>query len=64
MLELAWKGTRPIPMPDGTTRTFIQDHDTVIIRGWAEKEGLRVGFGEAVVTILPVNESLANRYLK
>jgi fumarylacetoacetase len=64
MLELAWKGTRPISMPDGTSRTFIQDHDTVIIRGWAEKEGLRIGFGEAVVTILPVNESYANPYLK
>jgi fumarylacetoacetase len=51
-------------MPDGTSRTFIQDHDTVIIRGWAEKEGLRIGFGEAVVTILPVNESYANPYLK
>ncbi len=53
MLELTWKGTRPIRMPDGTDRSFIHDGDTVIIRGWAEKEGLRIGFGEARTTILP-----------
>ncbi|MBK8491500.1 MAG: fumarylacetoacetase [Saprospirales bacterium] len=53
MLELAWKGTRPIEMPDGSRRTFIQDGDSVILRGWAEKEGLRIGFGEATGRVLP-----------
>jgi fumarylacetoacetase len=53
MLEIAWKGTRPVAMPDGSQRSFIRDHDTVIIRGWCEKDGLRIGFGEATTKILP-----------
>ena len=53
MLELAWKGTRPIDMPDGSTRAFIQDGDTVIVKGFAEKDGLRIGFGEAKGEVLP-----------
>lgn len=46
MLELSWKGTKPIQMPDGTTRTFLQDGDTCIMRAYCEKDGIRVGFGE------------------
>ena len=53
MLEIAWKGTKPIRMPDGTERKFLHDGDTVIMRGWAEKNGLRIGFGEATTVILP-----------
>lgn len=53
MLELAWKGTKPLKMKNGTTRTFLQDYDTVIVRGFCEKDGIRVGFGEARGTILP-----------
>jgi fumarylacetoacetase len=53
MLELAWKGTKPIPMPDGTTRSFLQDGDTVTMRGFAEKDGIRIGFGEVKAEILP-----------
>lgn len=53
MLELAWKGTKPIHLPDGTKRTFIEDHDTVIMKAYAEKNGVRIGFGEAVTKILP-----------
>lgn len=53
MLELAWKGTRPLKMPDGTERKFIHDNDTVIIRGYAEKNGLRIGFGEVRTKVLP-----------
>lgn len=53
MLELAWNGANPVRLPDGTERTFIHDHDTVIIRGYAEKDGVRIGFGEATTTILP-----------
>ena len=52
MLEIAWKGTKPVQMPDGTERKFINDGDTVILRGWCEKEGIRVGFGEAAGTIV------------
>jgi fumarylacetoacetase len=46
MLEIAWKGTKPVTMADGTERKFISDGDTVVMRGWAEKDGIRVGFGE------------------
>ena len=53
MLELSWKGTRPIKMPDGSERRFIQDHDTVIMRGHAEQKGLKIGFGEVETKILP-----------
>lgn len=53
MLELAWKGTQPITLEDGSTRTFLLDGDTVIIKGWAQQESLRIGFGEARGKILP-----------
>jgi len=53
MMELAWKGTKPLTMNDGSKRTFIEDGDTVIMRGFAEKEGKRVGFGEVSTKILP-----------
>ena len=55
MLELAWKGTKPIVMPDGSERKFIADHDTVIMRGYAEKEGIRVGFGDVHAKVLPAD---------
>lgn len=53
MLELAWKGTKPLKMKDGTERKFIQDGDTVIMRGHCEKDGVRIGFGEVSGKILP-----------
>jgi fumarylacetoacetase len=53
MLELTWKGTKPVKMPDGTERKFIHDGDTIVMRGWAEKDGLRIGFGEVCTTVLP-----------
>lgn len=53
MLELAWSGTKPLKLSDGTERKFIEDNDTVIMRGWCEKDGKRVGFGEVLGKILP-----------
>lgn len=53
MLELAWKGTKPLKMADGSERKFIQDNDTVIMRGHCENEGVRIGFGEVKAKILP-----------
>lgn len=53
MLEIAWKGTRPVKMPDGSQRVFIHDNDTVIMRGYCIKDDLRIGFGEAATRILP-----------
>ena len=55
MLELAWKGTKPIKLSDGTERKFIQDGDTVIMRGYTEKDGVRIGFGEVKSKVLPAN---------
>jgi len=40
-------------MPDGTERRFINDNDTVTMRGYSEKDGVRVGFGEVVGKLLP-----------
>ena len=54
MLEISWKGTKPFKMSDGTERKFINDHDTVIMRGYAEKDGVRIGFGEVTTKLLPV----------
>jgi fumarylacetoacetase len=53
MLEIAWAGSKPVEMKDGTTRVFINDMDTVTMRGFAEKGGKRVGFGEVRTQVLP-----------
>ncbi len=53
LLELAWKGTKPLQMKDGTTRTFLQDGDTIVMRAYAQHEHYRIGFGEARGKILP-----------
>ena len=53
MLELAWKGTRPLKLEDGSERIFIEDGDTVKMKGAAEKDGIRVGFGELSTMVLP-----------
>jgi len=53
MLELSWNGQKPLTMPDGTERKFIEDGDTVIIKGLAEKDGVRIGFGECKGKVLP-----------
>jgi fumarylacetoacetase len=45
MLELTWRGTEPLQMPDGTTRKFINDGDTVVMKAYAENENVRIGFG-------------------
>lgn len=53
LLELTWGGKNPITLPDGSTRTFLEDGDTIVIRGFAEKNGIRVDFGEVKTTVLP-----------
>jgi len=45
MLEIAWKGTKPFSMTDGSSRTFIENGDTVALKGFAQKDGIRIGFG-------------------
>ncbi len=53
MLELAWKGTKPLKLSDGTERKFLLDNDTVIMRAHCEKNNLRIGFGEVTGKVLP-----------
>jgi fumarylacetoacetase len=53
MLELSWNGQKPITLGDGSSRTFIDDGDTVAIRGYAQRDGVRIGFGECRGTIMP-----------
>jgi fumarylacetoacetase len=53
MLELTWRGTKPIQMPDGSERKFINDYDTVIMKGYALKGDIKVGFGEVKAMVLP-----------
>jgi len=53
MLELTWRGTKPIKLPNGDERKFLVDGDTVIIKGWCQAEKYRVGFGEVKCKILP-----------
>jgi fumarylacetoacetase len=55
MLELAWQGTKPLTLQDGSTRVFIKDNDTVTMRGYAEKDGVRVGFGAVSGKVLPAH---------
>ena len=52
MLELSWKGTKPLKLNDGTERKFINDNDTVIMKGYCQKDGVRIGFGEAKGKVL------------
>ncbi|XP_056427521.1 fumarylacetoacetase [Hyla sarda] len=53
MLELSWRGSKPIDLGNGHTRTFLRDGDTVVLRGYCQGEGYRVGFGECSGTIEP-----------
>lgn len=53
MLELSWGGSKSIKLNGGGQRKFIEDGDTVTMRGYAEKDNRRVGFGEVSATILP-----------
>ena len=54
LLELTAGGKQSIGLSNGETRIFIEDGDTVVMRGWAERDGLpRIGFGEVAGTVLP-----------
>jgi fumarylacetoacetase len=57
MLELSWRGAREIPLAntkkENNKRKFLQDGDTVIMTGYAQGDGYRVGFGEVVGKVLP-----------
>ncbi len=52
LLELTWGGKEPIKLADGSTRTFLEDGDTVTLRGFCQGEGYRIGLGECVGEII------------
>ncbi len=56
MLELTWKGQNPIKLNDGSERKFINDNDSVIMRGYAKNDKIRIGFGECIGKVLPTKE--------
>ena len=53
MLELTWRGSQPLALPNGESRKFLQDGDRVTLTGWAQGDGYRVGFGEVSARLLP-----------
>ncbi|UOB17632.1 fumarylacetoacetase [Abyssalbus ytuae] len=58
MLELTWKGEKPIKMKDGSSRTFIEDGDTVTLRGYCKNDSVRIGFGEVYNKLLPSSKKI------
>ena len=55
LLELTWRGSEPLKFSNGEERKFLQDGDTLIISGFCEKDGVRIGFGEVSGKILPAH---------
>jgi fumarylacetoacetase len=53
LLELTWRGTKPLLLPDGHQRRFLEDDDRVTMTAWCEGDGYRVGFGEVTGVVLP-----------
>jgi len=53
LLELTWRGTEPIQLPGGEERKFLEDGDALILTGWCQGNGYRVGFGECRGKVLP-----------
>ncbi|MGO3182215.1 MAG: fumarylacetoacetase [Aequorivita sp.] len=53
MLELTWRGENPIKLSDGSERKFINDNDTVILKGFCKNDNVRIGFGECRSKLLP-----------
>ena len=57
LIELTWRGAEPLTLADGSTRTFLEDDDTVTLRGWCGGDDRpRIGFGEATGTIVATPE--------
>jgi len=53
LLEISWNGTEPVELQGGGKRSFLEDGDSLVMRGWCQGDGYRVGFGEVEGTILP-----------
>ncbi|MCA1478977.1 fumarylacetoacetase [Bradyrhizobium sp. NBAIM08] len=52
LLEISWNGTEPVELPGGARRSFLEDGDSLVMRGWCQGNGYRVGFGEVEGTIV------------
>ena len=52
LLEISWNGTEPVELAAGVKRTFLEDGDSLVMRGWCQGDGFRVGFGEVEGTIV------------
>jgi fumarylacetoacetase len=53
MLELTWGGKNPIKLSNGAERKFIEDNDTVTMKGYCQNSQVRIGFGEVSTKLLP-----------
>ena len=53
LLEISWNGAEPIELASGIVRTFLEDGDSLVMRGWCQGDGYRIGFGEVEGMILP-----------
>jgi fumarylacetoacetase len=53
LLEISWNGAEPVELPGSVKRTFLEDGDQLVMRGWCQGDGYRVGFGEVEGTIMP-----------
>ena len=58
MLELSWKGTKPVKLNNGQERKFINDGDTVMLTGYGQGDGYKIGFGEVKGKIFPPIKSV------
>jgi fumarylacetoacetase len=61
LLELAWAGKEPLELPNGERRSFLEDGDTVILTGYAQGDGYRIGLGEVRGTVLPAKAPALTR---
>ena len=52
LLEISWNGTEPVELSGGIKRSFLEDGDSLVMRGWCQGDGYRVGFGEVEGTIV------------
>jgi len=52
LLEISWNGTEPVELDRGIKRSFLEDGDSLIMRGWCQADGYRVGFGAVEGTIV------------
>ncbi len=53
LLEISWNGSEPVELDGGVKRSFLEDGDSLVMRGWCQGDGYRVGFGEVEGTIVP-----------